>query len=121
MTGLVTPPKVRSPVILSLPGAPETDVDLNVIVGNFSTLKKSADLRCLSRASTAVLTVVGVERGFDAGLGWVLFVPVDCARDAANGAADGAHRQVANGKVRLRVVLIDGPARSLSGSCRADQ
>ena len=57
VTGLVTPARVRSPIICSLPPTLEIEVDLKVRVGNFSTSKNSGLFRCLSRASLSVLTV----------------------------------------------------------------
>ena len=55
---LVTPRRVKSPVTSSLPLATSfTEVLLKVMVGYFSTSKKSAPFRCLSRPSLSVFTL----------------------------------------------------------------
>ena len=58
VTGLVTPCIVRSPVTEYSPWPVRfTEVDLKVIVGYFSTSKKSGLLRCPSRWASPVLRV----------------------------------------------------------------
>ena len=58
VTGLVTPARVRSPVIISLPADLVSDVDLKVIVGYLATSKKSGLFRWVSRAASWVSTVL---------------------------------------------------------------
>jgi len=80
VTVFVMPARVRFPVTCSLPGVPVTAVDLNVMVGYFSTSKKLADLRSLSRVSLLVeIEAAGITASnlhFDGSLSSQISVPV---------------------------------------------
>ncbi|MCY1454241.1 hypothetical protein D9M71_712930 [compost metagenome] len=58
VTGLVTPFRVRLPVISASLLAVLTEVDSKVAVGNLPTLRKSGLRRCLSRSAWLVFTLL---------------------------------------------------------------
>jgi hypothetical protein len=82
VTGLVMPRMVRSPSTRKSPASTRAPVERNSIVGWFSTSKKSAERRWLSRPSslvsteaTSTLATTVASSGFSGATSVALFMP----------------------------------------------
>src|SRR5262245_24538761 len=112
--GFVTLRTVRSPVMRPRTPLHSTLVLLNVIVGYFSTSKKSGDFRCPSRSAMPVLTVaVSIE------ISTCRLVRVlgddDGAREAGEPATDLREDEVAADELDRGVRGVDGPDAGAGG------
>ena len=112
-TGLVTPCRVKLPVIVSLLPLFTTLVLVKVAVGKFATSKKSGLLRCVLRASSPVSTVTTPMVAVTRGLGHVGLVVQDGGGHFAEAAMHVGDAQMGDAEVDLAVRRIGGPGGGL--------